>query len=140
MSKLPSRGKRRANSDDHNERVGQCIAKAVPPAAHRRCVLIVQSLESTIMKPKLIAAAALLALSIGAPAFAFAQTSAGGLTRAQVIADLAQAERDGTVPAPNWDYPPSAQTIERNRELYAIAHGERDVVVTHAPTSTPSEQ
>ncbi|VWC73265.1 purine nucleoside phosphorylase [Burkholderia lata] len=76
------------------------------------------------MNRRLIAAAALLAVIIGTPVAAFAQSSSSGLTRADVIADLVQAQRDGTVPTSNWDYPPSTQTIARNRELYAIAHGE----------------
>ncbi|MBN3787794.1 DUF4148 domain-containing protein [Burkholderia sp. Ac-20353] len=91
------------------------------------------------MKRKLMAAAALLTVAIGMPAATFAQTtSPEGVTRAQVIADLIQAQRDGTVPAPSWDYPPNQQTIERNRELYAIAHGEADVTTRHASASAPT--
>ncbi|MCO1370280.1 DUF4148 domain-containing protein [Burkholderia multivorans] len=86
------------------------------------------------MNRKLIAAVTLAAV-VGAPAVAFAQTSSSGLTRAEVIADLVQAERDGTVPTSNWDYPPSAQTIARNRELYAIAHGEQRTATAAVSTS-----
>ncbi|HDR9059427.1 TPA: DUF4148 domain-containing protein [Burkholderia vietnamiensis] len=70
-------------------------------------------------------AAALLALTIGTPVAAFAQSASAGLTRADVLAELVQAQRDGTVPTSRWDYPPSAPTIERNRELYALGHGEQ---------------
>ncbi|KFL52112.1 MULTISPECIES: DUF4148 domain-containing protein [Burkholderia] len=87
------------------------------------------------MNRRLIAAAALLALAIGTPVAAFAQTSSGP-TRADVIADLVQAQRDGTVPTSNWDYPPSTRTIARNRELYAIAHGEQGTAT--ASTSVPA--
>ncbi|WP_423395980.1 DUF4148 domain-containing protein [Burkholderia sp. LMG 21824] len=90
------------------------------------------------MNRRLIAAAALLAVVIGTPVAAFAQTSPSGLTRADVIADLVQAQRDGTVPAPNWDYPPSAQTVARNRELYAIAHGEPADATATASTAVPA--
>ncbi|MGU3782063.1 DUF4148 domain-containing protein [Burkholderia metallica] len=86
------------------------------------------------MNRRLIAAAALLALVVGTPVAAFAQTSSSGLTRADVIAELVQAQRDGTVPTSNWDYPPSTQTIARNRELYAIAHGEPATATASAST------
>ncbi|MGS0894265.1 DUF4148 domain-containing protein [Burkholderia stagnalis] len=88
------------------------------------------------MNRTLIAAAALLAVALGTPLAAFAQASSSGLTRAEVVADLIQAQRDGLVPTPNNDYPPSADTILRNRELYAIAHGEQDTAT--ASTSTPA--
>ncbi|SMG23084.1 DUF4148 domain-containing protein [Paraburkholderia susongensis] len=89
------------------------------------------------MKRNLLAAAALLTLAIGLPAGAYAQTtSSDGVTRAQVRAELIQAQRDGTVPAPDWDYPPSARTIARNRELYAITHGEEHATASN--TSAPA--
>ncbi|WP_261508936.1 DUF4148 domain-containing protein [Burkholderia multivorans] len=86
------------------------------------------------MNRKLIAAVALAAV-VGTPVAAFAQSSPSGITRAAVIADLVQAERDGTVPTSEWDYPPSAQTVARNRELYAIAHGEQRTAT--AAVATP---
>lgn len=92
------------------------------------------------MNCRLIAAAALLALTIGAPVAAFAQTPSSGPTRADVIADLVQAQRDGTVPTSNWDYPPSTQTIARNRELYAIAHGEQGTATASVSVPTVSAQ
>ncbi|MDR6496892.1 hypothetical protein J2785_000034 [Burkholderia ambifaria] len=85
------------------------------------------------MNRRLMAASALLFVALGTPVAAFAQISQHALTRAQVIADLAQAERDGTVPDPNSDYPPSAQAAARHREMYAIAPDVRTVV--NAPTS-----
>ncbi|RQR27607.1 DUF4148 domain-containing protein [Burkholderia sp. Bp9143] len=93
------------------------------------------------MNRKLIAAA-LLAVVVGTPVAAFAQTSSSGVTRAEVIADLVQAQRDGTVPTSNSDYPPSASTVARNRELYAIAHGDQRTATAAAATtvSTASAQ
>ncbi|MDR0242707.1 MAG: DUF4148 domain-containing protein [Burkholderia sp.] len=91
------------------------------------------------MNRRLIAATALLALAIGTPVAAFAQSSSG-LTRADVIADLVQAQRDGTVPTSNWDYPPSTQTVARNRELYAIAHGEPGTATASVSVPAPSAQ
>ncbi|MDN7888205.1 DUF4148 domain-containing protein [Burkholderia cepacia] len=92
------------------------------------------------MNRRLIAATALLALAlaIGTPVAAFAQASSSGPTRADVIAELVQAQRDGTVPMSNWDYPPSPQTIARNRELYAIAHGEQATATATASTPVPA--
>ncbi|WGY73022.1 DUF4148 domain-containing protein [Burkholderia cepacia] len=92
------------------------------------------------MNRRLIAAAALLALAIGTPVAAFAQASSSGPTRADVIADLVQAQRDGTVPTSNWDYPPSTQTIARNRELYAIAHGEQGTATASVSVPAASVQ
>jgi Domain of unknown function (DUF4148) len=44
-----------------------------------------------------------------------------GLTRAQVRAELVQAEEAGEIPVRSPDYPPSARTIERNRVRFALA-------------------
>ena len=44
--------------------------------------------------------------------------AATGKTRAQVRAELLQAEEAGLVPANKIDYPPSAQTIARNRARF----------------------
>ncbi|WP_179405319.1 DUF4148 domain-containing protein [Burkholderia guangdongensis] len=88
------------------------------------------------MKRKLMAAGlwAIAAIAASVPAFALAQTAPAdpdqpGLTRAQVMADLIGAEREGLVPTTDGDYPPSDRTVARNRELYAIAHGERSSMV-----------
>ncbi|EKS72717.1 hypothetical protein BURK_004672 [Burkholderia sp. SJ98] len=47
-------------------------------------------------------------------------SSAGrvGKTRAEVVAELIQAQKDGLVPTSKTDYPPSERTIQRNKELY----------------------
>ncbi|MGF6772288.1 hypothetical protein P3T18_004776 [Paraburkholderia sp. GAS199] len=65
--------------------------------------------------------AAMLSLSFGAPAFA--QSASHELTRAEVRAQLVQAQAEGFVPVPKGDYPPSQQAIAHNREIYAIQHG-----------------
>ncbi|MXN77799.1 DUF4148 domain-containing protein [Burkholderia sp. 4701] len=87
------------------------------------------------MNRRLMAAAVLLAVAIGTPAAAFAQATSSGLTRADVIADLVHAQRDGVVPAPKRDYPPSAQTIALNRARYAVAHGEQGTATASASAS-----
>jgi hypothetical protein len=72
---------------------------------------------------KLLTALAVAALSLPFGANAFAQTTSSGLTRADVMAQLQQAQAEGLVPTSTSDYPPSAATIARNREIYAIQHG-----------------
>ncbi|MFL9857259.1 DUF4148 domain-containing protein [Paraburkholderia madseniana] len=72
---------------------------------------------------KLLTAIAVAALSLPFGATAFAQSNPSGLTRAEVIAQLKQAQAEGLVPVRNNDYPPSATEIARNREIYAIQHG-----------------
>ncbi|CAB3761836.1 hypothetical protein B7G54_18965 [Burkholderia puraquae] len=65
------------------------------------------------------AAAALLS-----PAFAQTTDTAApeqGLTRAEVIAQLKQAYLDGELPTNDGNYPPSAATRARNRELVQAA-------------------
>ncbi|MFP3566869.1 DUF4148 domain-containing protein [Paraburkholderia sp. SIMBA_030] len=65
--------------------------------------------------------AAALGLSFGANAFA--QSASSGLTRAEVVAQLAQAQAEGYVPTSENNYPPTDAAIARNREIYAIQHG-----------------
>ncbi|CAE6875187.1 DUF4148 domain-containing protein [Paraburkholderia domus] len=72
---------------------------------------------------KLFTAIAVAMLSLPFGATAFAQSNPSGLTRADVMAQLQQAQAEGFVPAPKDDYPPSEATIARNREIYAIQHG-----------------
>lgn len=85
---------------------------------------------------KLFAAIAVAALSLPFGANAFAQTTSSGLTRAEVMAQLQQAQAEGLVPSRSNDYPPSAATIARNREIYAIQHGaDRAGATTTAATS-----
>ncbi|HWT38464.1 MAG TPA: DUF4148 domain-containing protein [Paraburkholderia sp.] len=54
---------------------------------------------------------------------ASAQSVSTGKTRAEVRAELVQAQREGFVPAPKHDYPPSAEEVQHNAEIYAIQHG-----------------
>lgn len=91
------------------------------------------------MKPLTAFAITVLSLSFGANAFA--QSSTQGLTRTDVQAQLVQAEAEGLVPAPKNDYPPSAETIARNREIYAIRHGNdgADLTKTAGPTAASSQ-
>ncbi|WP_323120077.1 DUF4148 domain-containing protein [Burkholderia alba] len=65
------------------------------------------------------------ALSVSAAAFADGMPEAKyGKTRDEVRAELVRAQHEGTVPAKKTEYPPSAETIERNRQTHAIAqHG-----------------
>lgn len=72
---------------------------------------------------KLLSAFAVTLVSLSFGANAFAQSSPRGLTRAEVQSQLVEAEAEGLVPAPKTDYPPSAQAVARNREIYAIQHG-----------------
>jgi hypothetical protein len=89
---------------------------------------------------KLLTAIAVAALSLPFGANAFAQTTSSGLTRADVIAQLQQAQAEGLVPAPRNDYPPSAATIARNREIYAIQHGtDRSSSMSTAAPAVQSE-
>ncbi len=46
----------------------------------------------------------------------------GGKTRAEVYAELVQAQKDGMLPLNRNDYPPSQQIIQRNRDLYRATH------------------
>jgi hypothetical protein len=71
---------------------------------------------------KLLTAIAVAALSLPFGANAFAQTSSSGLTRAEVLQQVQQAQAEGLLPTRSDDYPPSEATIERNREIYAIQH------------------
>ncbi|REG48402.1 uncharacterized protein DUF4148 [Paraburkholderia sp. BL6669N2] len=90
---------------------------------------------------KLLAAVAVAAFSLPFGASAFAQSSPSGLTHADVIAHLKQAQAEGLVPTRDNDYPPSAATIARNRETYAIQHGTdgaRAVATRGMPASHPT--
>jgi hypothetical protein len=71
---------------------------------------------------KLPTSVAVTALGLVLSASAFAQTTTPELTRADVHAQLVQAQAEGLVPAPRNDYPPSDATIARNKEIYAIQH------------------
>lgn len=71
---------------------------------------------------KLFTAVAVTALGLVFGANAFAQTSPSGLTHADVMAQLHEAQAEGLLPTRKNDYPPSATEVARNRELYAIEH------------------
>ncbi|SAK93032.1 hypothetical protein AWB81_05069 [Caballeronia arationis] len=59
-------------------------------------------------------------------------------TREQVREEIAEARRDGLLPYKRHDYPPSAATIKRNKELYAIAHP-GDAAVKEASASADAK-
>lgn len=82
---------------------------------------------------KLLTAMMLAALTLPFGANAFAQTTTPELTRADVRAQLIEAQREGLVPSNKDNYPPTAQQIARNREIYAIQHGQD--VATASQTS-----
>ncbi|WDD91647.1 DUF4148 domain-containing protein [Burkholderia sp. FERM BP-3421] len=44
-----------------------------------------------------------------------------GKSREEVRAELIRAQHEGQVPARKTEYPPSADTVARNRELHAVA-------------------
>ncbi|MFP3552204.1 DUF4148 domain-containing protein [Paraburkholderia sp. SIMBA_049] len=71
---------------------------------------------------KLIHAVAFTGLCLITGANAFAQATQSTLTRAEVRAQLIQAEKDGIVPVDKHDYPPGPETIARNKALYALRH------------------
>jgi hypothetical protein len=85
-----------------------------------------------IMK-KILTAAVVAALGLSFGASAFAQSTSGGLTRAEVRAQLIQAEADGLVSTNTQDYPPSAATIQRNKAIWAAAHPESVVTTAGNP-------
>ncbi|CAB3798079.1 DUF4148 domain-containing protein [Pararobbsia alpina] len=74
------------------------------------------------MKTLAIASFAVLISALASTAMADTSPSTG-LTRAQVRAQLVQAERNGTIPTNNVDYPPSAAQIARNRAVYQAQFG-----------------
>ena len=56
-------------------------------------------------------------------------------TQEEVREELVQAWRDGLLPNKRYENPPSADTIARNKELYAITHPE-DAAVKKASNGT----
>ncbi|WP_025598439.1 DUF4148 domain-containing protein [Burkholderia sp. WSM2230] len=93
---------------------------------------------------KLLRSVAVTALGLVFGASAFAQTTTPGPTRADVRAQLEQAQAEGLVPTRDDDYPPSVATIARNKEIYAIQHpngsgGAMASAATQAGSSTASE-
>ncbi|MFL9935091.1 DUF4148 domain-containing protein [Paraburkholderia sp. RL18-103-BIB-C] len=61
--------------------------------------------------------------------------SSQGKTREQVHEEIVQAWRDGLLPNKRYEYPPSAATIARNKELYALTHPD-DAAVKEASKGT----
>ncbi|MFM0222675.1 DUF4148 domain-containing protein [Paraburkholderia dipogonis] len=80
---------------------------------------------------KLLTAVAVTALSLTFGANAFAQASTSGLTRADVMAQLQQAQAEGLVPSHDDDYPLTDDEVARNRELYAIEHRADNAATVH---------
>lgn len=85
---------------------------------------------------KFTAAIAVAALALSTIGTVSAQESPVGKTRAEVRAELIQAEAQGLLPTRKDDYPPSAATISQNRALYAEQHPGTDGVATTPPAQT----
>ena len=77
------------------------------------------------LRPLALILAAALSTALVTPAFADSDsTDAGtsGLTRAQVQAQLVQAEAGGIIPAGKNEYPLDQSQISRNRMIYQASH------------------
>ncbi len=61
-------------------------------------------------------------LCVAAPVAAYDEYTPVKKTREQVYQELIQAQRDGLLPVRDVDYPPSEETIRRNKQLYAISY------------------
>lgn len=66
--------------------------------------------------------AVILAIVVSDGALAQVASNAPGKTRAEVRAEIEEARREGWLPYKRHDYPPSRETIRRNRERYALTH------------------
>jgi hypothetical protein len=78
-----------------------------------------------IMKSKIASVITILACLSASAAFAQSSSSTG-LTRAQVREQIVQAERDGTIPTTDADYPPSSEEIARNKAVYELQFGKSE--------------
>lgn len=68
-----------------------------------------------------------LSTLIGAPAFAQNSSDASqGRSRAEVKKELAESKHDGTFTKKNGEYPPSEQTIKRQKADHAAAMHSKD--------------
>ena len=68
------------------------------------------------------AARILIASSVLLSSVALAQTAPDApKTRAEVRQELIAAQRAGQIPTSDVDYPPSADTVRRNQDLYRMA-------------------
>jgi Domain of unknown function (DUF4148) len=91
------------------------------------------------MKTIAIATVSLLISAFAGSAIA-ATTAPDGLTRAQVRAQLVEAQRDGVIPTSQNDYPPTASQIAENRAVYQAQFGkssepQRWAMGTHADSN-----
>lgn len=69
-----------------------------------------------------LAARILIASSVLISSVALAQTAPDApKTRAEVRAELIAAQAAGQIPTTDTDYPPSADTVRRNQQLYRIS-------------------
>lgn len=69
-----------------------------------------------------VAASLLLASTVLVSSVAFAQSAPDApKTRAEVRAELVAAQRAGQIPTSDTDYPPSADTVRHNQELYRLS-------------------
>jgi hypothetical protein len=92
------------------------------------------------MKTIAIATVTLLISAFASGAFADT-TAPAGLTRAQVRAELVNAERSGVIPTSDANYPPSADQIAENKAIYQIQFGKSDEPQRWAlGTTTPGNQ
>jgi len=77
------------------------------------------------LRPLALILAAALSTALVTPAFANSDSmdaGTGGLTRAQVTAQLIQAEASGIIPAGKNEYPLDNSQIARNRMIYQATH------------------
>ena len=88
---------------------------------------------------KFFAAGTLAFLTLCTASAAYAQQAPAGKTRAEVRAELIQAEQQGLVPASDGDYPPSAAEIERNRERYLIGHPNEQQTASNEATGNTAD-
>ncbi|WP_158902398.1 DUF4148 domain-containing protein [Burkholderia sp. L27(2015)] len=77
------------------------------------------------LRPLALVLAAALSTVLVTPAFADSDSmdaGTGGLTRAQVQAQLIQAEASGIIPGDKNEYPLDQSQIARNRMIYQASH------------------
>jgi hypothetical protein len=69
-----------------------------------------------------LAAQVLIASTVLISSVALAQSAPDApKTRAQVRAELIAAQQAGQIPTSDTDYPPSADTVRRNQQLYRLS-------------------
>ncbi|RKP47703.1 DUF4148 domain-containing protein [Pararobbsia silviterrae] len=87
------------------------------------------------MKKLAIAAVSVALATLAGSAFA---DTTSGLTRAQVRADLVNAQREGMIPSTDTQYPPTAQEIAQNKALYQAQFG-KSAEPQRWATGTPAQ-